>query len=183
MSNLAFKVYDRNVKENHNKLRKVGEIPGIIYGEFLDENIPVKMCNAELIRMLRKNNSGSIIEVSLENKIIKCVVKEVQKNERHEIIHVDFQYIKPNEIIKMRIPIKFIGQDILEGKRLTLETHNLYIDLQGDVEKIPESIEFDASNMELDDKVFIEDIVIPKDITILSDPKTLLAVVSSQYFN
>ncbi|VYU45603.1 50S ribosomal protein L25 [Clostridium tertium] len=183
MSNVALKVYNRNVKENQAKLRRKGEIPGIIYGEFLEENIPVKMCNAELRRMLGKNSSGSILEVSLEDKKINCVVKEVQKNERHEIIHVDFQYIKPNEVIKMRIPVKFIGQDILETKRLTLETHNLYIDLQGDVEKIPESIELDASNMQLDDKVFIEDIVIPKDITIISDPKTLLAVVSSQYFN
>lgn len=53
MSNLAFKVYDRNVKENQNKLRKVGQVPGIIYGEFLGETIPVKMCNAELQRVLR----------------------------------------------------------------------------------------------------------------------------------
>ena len=183
MSNLAFKVNERNVKENQNKLRKGGEIPGIIYGEFLEENIPVKICNAELRKMLRTNNSGSIIEISLNERKLNCVVKEVQKNERHEIIHVDFQYIKPNEVIKMRIPVKFIGQDLLESKRLTLETHNLYIDLQGDVEKIPESIELDASNMKLDDKVFIEDVVIPKDITVLNDPKTLLAVVSSQYFN
>lgn len=183
MSNLAFKVYDRNVKENQNKLRKVGQVPGIIYGEFLGETIPVKMCNAELQRVLRKNNSGSIIDLLLEDKIVKCVVKEVQKNERHEIIHVDFQYIKPNEVIKMRIPIKFIGQDILEGKRLTLETHNLYIDLQGDIEKIPEFIELDASNMQINNKVFIKDIVIPENITILNDPNTLLAVVSSQYFN
>lgn len=182
MSNLAFKVYDRNIKENQNKLRKTGQIPGIIYGEFLDENIPIKMCNAELRRILMKNSSGSIIVVSLEDRVINCVVKEVQKNEKHEIIHVDFQYIKPNEVIKMRIPIKFIGQDLLEAKRLTLETHNLYIDLQGNVEKIPESIELDASNMQLEDKVFIKDIVIPAEVTILSDPETLLSVVSSQYF-
>lgn len=182
MSNLAFKVYDRNVKENQNKLRKTGQIPGIIYGEFLDKNIPVKMGNAELKRILSTNSSGSIIKVSLEDRVLNCVVKEVQKNERHEIIHVDFQYIKPNEIIKMRIPIKFIGQDLLESKRLTLETHNLYIDLQGNVEKIPESIELDASSMQLDDKVFIKDIIIPKEIAILSEPETLLAVVSSQYF-
>jgi large subunit ribosomal protein L25 len=183
MSNLAFKVNERTVKENQNRLRKTGQIPGIIYGEFLEKTIPVKMCNDELIRMLKKNNSGSIIEISLNERTINCVVKEVQKNERHEIIHVDFQYIKPNEVIKMRIPVKIIGQDLLESKRLTLETHNLYVDLQGDVEKIPESIEFDVSNMKIEDKVFIEDIVIPKEITILSDPKTLLAVVSSQYFN
>ncbi len=181
MSNIAFKVYERNEKTNQNKLRKNGQIPGIIYGEFLDSTIPVKMCNAELRRMLKKNNSGSIIEVELEDKKLNCVVKEVQKNNLHEILHVDFQYIKPNEVIKMRIPIKTIGQENLESKRLTLETHNLFIDLQGNVEIIPESIEINVADMQADDKLFIEDIVIPQEVTILTDPKTLLAVVSSQY--
>lgn len=181
MSNIAFKVYERNVKINQSKLRKTGQIPGIIYGEFLDSAIPIKMCNAELNRMLRKNKSGSIIDVELNNKNFNCVVKEVQKNNLHEILHVDLQYIKPNEVIKMRIPIKTIGQEYLESKRLTLETHNLFIDLQGNVEKIPESIEINVADMQADDKIFIEDIVIPQEVTILTDPKTLLAVVSSQY--
>ncbi|MGG7143086.1 50S ribosomal protein L25 [Clostridium nigeriense] len=183
MSNLAFKVLNRNVKENQNRLRKSGQVPGIIYGEFLEKTIPVKMPSEELGAILRKNNSGSIIELSLEEKIIHCVVKEVQKNERHEIIHVDFQYIKPNEVIKMKIPVKFIGEDLLESKKLTLDVRNLYIHLHGDVEKIPEFIELDASNMQLHDKIFIEDVVFPKDITVLSAPKTLLAVVSNQYSN
>lgn len=183
MSDLTFKVYDRNVKENKNRLRNAGEIPGIIYGEFLNKNIPIKISDAELTRMFKLNNSGSIIEISLENKKINCVVKEVQKNEKNEVLHVDFQYVKPNEIIKMRIPIKFIGQDILEGKRLTLETHNLYIDLQGDVEKIPEFIELDTSDLQLDDKIFIKDIDIPEDVTVSNNLETLLAVVSSQYFS
>ncbi len=182
MSNLAFKVYERNVKENKNRLRNAGEIPGIIYGEYLNRNIPIKISDSELARMFKENNSGSIIELSLPSKKINCVVKEIQKNEKHEVLHVDFQYVKPNEIIKMRIPIKFIGQDVLEGKRLTLETYSLYIDLQGDVEKIPEFIELAASDLQLDDKIFIKDMDIPEDITISNDPETLLAVVSSQYF-
>ncbi|MGV2644792.1 50S ribosomal protein L25, partial [Clostridium perfringens] len=117
----------------------------------------------------------------LEDKKHNWVVQEVQKNNLHEILHVDFQYIKANEVIKMRIPIKTIGQENLESRRLTLETHNLFIDLQGNVEIIPESIEINVADMQADDKIFIEDIVIPQEITILTDPKTLLAVVSSQY--
>ena len=42
---------------------------------------------------------------------------------------------KPNERIKMKIPIKFSGQENLESKRLVLETHITSIELQGDVEK------------------------------------------------
>lgn len=179
MSNTAFKVYERNAKTNQKKLRNSGQVPGIIYGEFLDDSIPVQMCNAELKRMLRKNNSGSIIEVNLENKKFNCVVKEIQKNNLHEIVHVDFQYTKANEVIKMRIPIKYIGQDSLHSKRLILESHNSFIDLQGDVEKIPEYIEIDVSDMNFDDKKYIKDICIPEDILVLTDPDTLLAIISN----
>lgn len=179
MSNVAFKVYERNKKEDTKKLRKTGQIPGVIYGEFLDNTISIKMCNAELKRMIRKNNSGSIISISLDGKNLNCVVKEIQRNNLQEILHVDLQYVKPNEVIKMRIPVKFTGQSILESKRLLLETFSPFIDFQGDVEKIPESIEFNVSNMNFDDKVLVENINLPKDVVVLTDPKTLLAVVNS----
>ena len=180
MSNSIFKVYDRKEIGNNKKLRSMNKIPGIIYGEFLETPIPVSIEKISLIKMLKFNNSGSIIKLSLNDSELNCVVKEVQKNHLHEILHVDLQYIKPNEVIKMRIPIKIIGQESLEAKRLTLETHNLFIDLQGDVEKIPESIEINVSYMKANDKLLIENIAIPEEITVISDPKTLLAVTSSQ---
>lgn len=75
MSNVAFKVYERNIKENTNKLRKTGQIPGIIYGEFLDNTISIKISNAEFKKMVRENNSGSIIQIDLDGKNMNCVVK------------------------------------------------------------------------------------------------------------
>lgn len=179
MSNLAFKVSERNIKSNQNSLRKNGQVPGIIYGEFLETPIPVAMNNIELKRVLKNNNSGSIISIELGDKNINCVVKEVQKNNLHEVIHVDFQYIKPNEIIKLRIPIKVIGQENLESKRLTVETHNLFVDLQGNVEKIPESLEINVANMNAEEKISIKDIDISEDLSILTDPETIIAVTSS----
>ena len=71
MSNVAFKVYERNIKENTNKLRKTGQIPGIIYGEFLDNTISIKISNAELKKMVRENNSGSIIQIDLYKGILR----------------------------------------------------------------------------------------------------------------
>ena len=128
--------------------------------------------------MLRKNNSGSIIQVNLDGKKLNCVVKEVQKNNLKEIIHVDLQYTKPNEVIKMRIPVRSIGQEALESKRLILQTYNSFIDLQGSVEEIPEFIEINVSDMKFEDKIFVEDIAIPESVIVLTDPKTLLAVVN-----
>lgn len=179
MSNLSFTVYPRSIESNQKQLRKSGYIPGIIYGEFLDNPISIQMSNSQLKNLLRKNNSGSIIEVNLDNNKYNCVVKEIQRNSMLEILHVDFQYAKTNEVIKMRIPIAFIGQESLESKRLLLETYNSYIDLRGSVQDIPEYIEVNVSNMNYNDKIYIEDIRIPEGVTVLSDTKNLLATVSN----
>ena len=43
MQSTAFKVYERNSNENLKRLRNSGEIPCVIYGEFLEEPINSKM--------------------------------------------------------------------------------------------------------------------------------------------
>lgn len=179
MSNVAFKVYERNTKENLRNMRNSGLIPCIIYGEFLKESIPVKMNKYELINMIKSNYSGSIINFDLSGKSFNCVVKEIQKDFNNEIIHMDLQYVKPNEVIKMSIPVKYCGQENLELRRLVLETFNQSIELQGNVEEIPEFIELNVANMNFNDKLLIKDIAIPESVTVLSNPDTILAVVNS----
>ena len=96
MKNSTFTVYKRDAKTNQKRLRKLGQTPGIIYGEFLKTSIPIQIPTKSLEKLLKTNNSGSIIEIDLEGKILNCVVKEVQKNSLHEILHVDLQYTKPS---------------------------------------------------------------------------------------
>lgn len=177
MSNVAFKVYKRNTKENLKKLRKSGQIPCVIYGEFLKDSIPVKIDKNEALKMLSTNYSGSIIKFDLDNESFNCVVKELQRDNNRELIHIDLQYVKPNEVIKMSIPVRLFGQESLELRRLVLETFNLSLDLQGDVEEIPEYIELDVSNMNFNDKLLVKDVPIPKSVSVLTNPETILAVV------
>ncbi|AOR23817.1 50S ribosomal protein L25 [Clostridium taeniosporum] len=178
MTNLAFKVYERNTKENKNRLRKTGLIPGVIFGEFLKESISIKIDKSELDKLLKNNNSGSIIALELNNKKFNCVVKEIQKINTNEILHVSFQSVIPKEKIKMKIPIKYVGKENLESKRLVLETFTPFIDFQGDVEKIPEFLEVNVSKMNCEDKLFVKDIKISNDVIVTTDPDTLLAVVN-----
>lgn len=178
MSNIFYTVEKRDVKSNSKSLRKAGQVPGIIYGEFLEKSIPVTMNESELRNMLRNNNSGSIIEIDLNEDKFNCVVKDVQKSLKNEILHFDLQYTKPSEVIKMRIPVKYIGQENLIIKRLLLDTNTSFIEFQGPVEKIPEYVEVDVSDMNINDKIFIKDISIPNDVTILDDPELLLGIIN-----
>ncbi len=154
MKSTTFKVYERSSKENLKKLRNLGEIPCVIYGEFLEEPISAKMNKTELLKMLKGSFSGSIIPIDMEGKTLNCVVKDIQKNNLHEIIHFDLQYVKPNEVIKLTIPINYIGQ------------------------KIPEYIEVNVANMQFNDKLLAKDINIPSEVTLLTPEDTILAVVN-----
>lgn len=179
MTELAFKISKRDTKIKSKKLRRLGAVPGIIYGEFLENSIPVQMTSRDLSKVLRDNSKGSIIPLTIDNETKNCVVKDVQKNVLGEIIHVDFQYVKNNEIIKMKIPVNYLGQENLELKKLVIETHTPSIELQGQVEKIPEYIDMDVSQKNFQDKIFAKDIILPEGVSLLTDSETLLAIVNA----
>lgn len=179
MTQLAFKINKRSLNNKARSLRKTGQVPGIIYGEFLDKSIPVQIDNGKLTKLLTSNSKGSIIPLNVDDELRNCVVKDIQQNHCGEIIHIDFQYVKDNEVIKMKIPVKYLGQENLELKRLVLENYTPSLEFQGEVEKIPEYIEINVSQMNFEDKILAKDISIPDGITLITEPETLLAIVNA----
>lgn len=178
MTKLAFNVSKRLTNEKAKFIRKNGYIPCVIYGEFLDKPISLKISKKDLSSLLALNSKGSIIPLNIGEETKNCVVKDLQRDYDGKVNHIDFQYVKENEVIKLSIPINFVGQNNLEIKRLLLQTFVPHIDVQGSVEKLPQNIEIDVSKMNFEDKIFAKDIQIPKDITLTTDPDILLALVT-----
>jgi large subunit ribosomal protein L25 len=178
MSQVAIEIRERFSSEKGKNLRKSGEIPGIIYGEFLDKPISVKVNNSTLKKLLSTNSKGSIIKLKLEDNIKNCVIKHVEKNYlTGEIIHVDFQYVRKNEVIKMKMPLNFTGFENLKVKLLAFETVVSEIELKGNVDKIPENIIIDVSHLNFGDRLFVSDIKLPEEVSLITDPEILLGVV------
>lgn len=180
MSQLAVNIMERQATENPKALRREGMVPGIIYGDSLENAVPIKMEKTNLLRLLKNNSKGSILKLHLNDKAWSCVVKEVQKDTTaDEILHVDFQYVNSDEIIKMNIPITYTGRENLELNRLVLGTFQPELELQGPAAKIPEHFDVDVSKMQFEDKLYAKDIELPEDIKLLTDSETLLAVVNA----
>ena len=89
-----------------------------------------------------------------------------------------YQYVKANEIIKLKVPVTFEGQGALETNRLVLETFASEIEVQGAVEKLPEKIEIDVSNKKFEDKILAKDITLPEGVHLVTAEDTLLALVA-----
>lgn len=179
MAEKAFKICKRNLDEHTHKIRRNGQTPCIIYGEFLEDPISAKIENCELLKLFKENTPGSIIPLDVDGKVMNCVIKEIQKDNLGKVIHLDFQFVKQNEVIKMKIPVKFIGESNIESRNLVFEICNPTLEFHGNVEKIPEEIEVDVSDMKFEDKVLAKDICVPEGVELITNPDTILAVVNA----
>lgn len=178
MSELAFKVEEKLANEKAKAIRRNGQTPGVIYGEFLDNPISIKIANTQLPKILKTHLTSSVVSLEVNNDVKNCVIKDIQKDMYGKIIHVDFQYVKANEVIKLKVPVTFEGQAALETNRLVLETFASEIEVQGAVEKLPEKIDIDVSDKKFEDKILAKDVTLPEGVHLVTAEDTLLAVVA-----
>ena len=178
MSELAFKGEEKLANEKAKAIRRNGQTPGVIYGEFLDNPISIKIANTQLPKILKTHLTSSVVSLEVNNDVKNCVIKDIQKDMYGKIIHVDFQYVKANEVIKLKVPVTFEGQTALETNRLVLETFASEIEVQGVVEKLPEKIDIDVSDKKFEDKILAKDVTLPEGVHLVTAEDTLLAVVA-----
>ena len=158
MQNLVLDISE--ITEKGKKVRTKGEVPCVIYGESLDKSISCKIPRKEMLKLL-SSPKNSVLSLNLDGTIEKCVLKEVQRDTFGEIIHLDFQYVRKGDTIKLKVPVSYTGQGFLESKGLLLESIVSEVQLQGHPEEIPENIKVDVSGLNYGDEIFAKDFSIP----------------------
>ena len=175
MDNLVFNICERS--EKGSKVRKNGEIPCIVYGDNHHKSLAAKMTKKEMIRLLRYPKR-SIVSLKLNGSLKKCIVKEMQQDPFGKIIHIDFQSINKGDIVKLKIPVNFVGEEVLASKNLLLESFITDVELQGEADKFPENLLVDVSNLEEGNQIFIRDLAIPSEMVLESNRDLAMAKIS-----
>ena len=134
------------------RLRRSGEVPGVIYGG--DGEPSHFSVDARILRNTLAH-SGAILDISIDGgKAAPVLVKDLQRHPvRGDIMHVDFLRVNMNETIHTTVVLELLGADdapgVVEGGVLSQETRELNIEaLPGD---IPDSITHDVSGMQMND--------------------------------
>ena len=175
MESVVFNVSERN--EKGKKVRMHGEVPAVLYGSHLDNTVSIKITRKDMYKLLTLAKS-SILSLKLNGHIENCVVKELQKDSFGKVIHIDFQDIKKDENIKMKIPVVFDGQSTLEGRQLLLEVLISEVELYGEADKLPENIKCNVGELNIGDKIFIKDLVIPEGMRLDVDENAIVATIA-----
>ena len=155
------------------KIRAVGKIPAVIYGHGTEPQ-HVTLPGHELALILRKSNQ--VLELDIQGKIQLALVKDVQKDPVRQIIeHVDLIVVRKGEKVEVEVSVHIEGEP---AAGLTAEQDNKTLVLEVEATHIPESVSISIEGAEAGTRIYAKDIELPKGAALITDPETLIVVVS-----
>jgi len=169
--------------ESAKKVRRMGYVPGSIYGPGIDKNMDVKFEEKEVNKFLRNHSIGAKTKVKINGNELTCVVKGIQYAPiNNRPIHLEFYTSSENKLVKVKVPIKIKGKEQLIKRNLVLNTLADKVEIQGVLKDLPEFIEIDVSLMKEGDEIIMRDITLPEGIKLLSkeDEVVLTAISPAQ---
>ena len=158
------------------RTRLQNKVPAVVYHSGV-EATPLSVDKISLNKALK---TGQIIfEINVEDKDQFVLVKEIQYHPvTDEIIHIDFQKVKEDEKISLEVAVRSSGeaQGVKLGGLLVQMLNSVTIKCKP--AEIPEFLEIDVTDMEMNTNLFVKDITLPEDIEMLTADD--IAVVSVQ---
>jgi large subunit ribosomal protein L25 len=161
------------------RLRKTGQVPGIVYGTPEGNSIPFAVNARELRRVLV--GAGALIDLSVGGEARPVIVKDQQFHPvRGELIHIDFVQVRLDEKIHTQVAVVVEGADdapgVKEGGVLEQATHQLNIEALPTA--IPDQITVDASGLGIAETMHLSALTPPEGVTFLDDPEeTIIATI------
>ncbi|MCB0191169.1 MAG: 50S ribosomal protein L25 [Anaerolineae bacterium] len=181
MDALELTAEPREVKGRHVKyLRQQGIVPVILYGREV-ESTPLQIEEKALTKVLDEAGTHQLVSLKIgSGSSVMTLARDIQRDViRRNYIHVDFYAVKMDEKVVAHVPVALIGEapaveehgGVLTQGLDEIEIECLPSDLISSVEVSVESLK------ELNDTITVSDLTLPDNITILSEPESMVAKV------
>lgn len=176
MKNVELSVNNRTGSGNKQtrKLRKENCIPAILYEKGAKGKL-LKVDESELSNIISKNGENVIVHLRIDGKDIPAVIKEVQRDHLNEhLIHVDFQPVTLHEIIHAEVPILVVNSERVEKNGWVINKQMTELEIEGEVEKIPQSITVDASKFSVGQVLRVADLEVSQELSIVNEKNEVI---------
>jgi large subunit ribosomal protein L25 len=161
-----------------NQLRQKGLVPAVIH----DHGKPSTHVMGEyqtVAKVFATAGKHHPVELIIAGKKNTAIIKDVHYNPvKHLVEHVVFQAIRQDEKVETEVPISFVGEIPAEKAGLMVITHLSSVEAEALPRDLPDKIELNTEKLlEIGDKLTVADLIIPKNVTILTEPETLVISV------
>ncbi|HET9756492.1 MAG TPA: 50S ribosomal protein L25 [Candidatus Limnocylindrales bacterium] len=164
------------------RLRKDGRLPAVVYGHGVEStNVSI---NAHDFDLLRKHaGPNALIDLSVDGKAANPVlINGVQIHPVHRRpLHADLFLVRMTEELIVDVPLVATGESYavmqLNG---TLLHPTETVRVKALPDHLPQSIEYSVESLaDFDAAIYVRDLQIPSDVTLLTDPDEIIAKVQA----
>jgi len=153
------------------RLRRAGQLPGIIYGG-AGEALPVTLDHNELYHLLKKEVfHSSVLTIDVDGKKETVVLRDTQWHAfKPQVLHIDFQRVAADQKMHLKVPLHFVGDDVSPAVKLggCMISHVVNeIDVQCLPKDLPEFVEVDLSALEAGQSVHVSQIKLPAGVELV----------------
>lgn len=164
------------------RIRREGRLPAVVFGHGLDStSISLDAHEFELLR--RKAGQNALIDLSIDgDKARPVLVHGVQLHRvTQRPLHADLFLVRMTEELTVDVQLIPTGEsDAVKDAGGTLLHQVEYIRVKALPDHLPQSISYDVSVLAtFDDVIRVSDLVIPADVTLLTDPDEIVAKVAA----
>jgi len=161
-------------------LRRQGILPAVVYGAGREsENIQLDAREFDVL--MRHTNRNTLVDLKIgKSRATPVLLQNVHEHPvRRNPVHVDFQVVSMTEAITIDVPVNYMGDstaaDKLGGTLLHLRES---VSISALATALPQAIDLDITPLDSFDAVLhVSDLIVPDDVTILTDPEEPLARV------
>lgn len=160
-------------KRSNRRLRDAGKIPAILYGHH-QENVCLSLPADAVAAAIR--HGTRLIQLAGAVKE-QAYIKQLQWDVwGKKVLHVDLTRVSAHERIRTEVPLELRGESpgVKLGGRLAQHLHTLEIECE--VDKIPEKIVVNIGHLNIGDSVTIKDLSVPQGAKILADADEVVVV-------
>lgn len=165
------------------KVRRNGKIPGILYGEKIN-NLLFEISELELNREILKEGEHGVKSINIDGTTHQAIIKEIQKDPlTNKIIHIDLENVHEDKTVQADIPIQFINEEKVSQKGCILQKEKSSIKVQGKVKDLPKYINVDLKNLKYGESYRLSNLEVAGDITFMENLDTVIATVTGANTN
>ena len=168
------------------RLRHEGKVPAVLYG--LDKE-PVSLTlshNKVFQAQAFEAFYSHVLTLNIGKEKVEVLVKDMQRHPFKPIVmHLDFLRIDAKQTLHTNVPLHFINEEKADSIKLNgghAEHHMVDVEVSCLPGDLPEFIEVDLLNVELDQTLHLSDLVLPKGVSLVElnkgDDSHDLAVVT-----
>ena len=164
------------------RIRKNGRIPAVVYGHGVDSsNVSLDAHAFDLLR--RHTGPNALVDLSVDGaKANPVLIHDVQIHPvSRRPLHADLFLVRMTEELTVDVPLVSTGEShAVEELNGTLLHPTETVRVKALPDHLPQSIEYSiASLVDFDAAVRVSDLVIPDDVTLLTDPDEIIAKVQA----